>query len=143
MSQVSRIPLRKEIEERVFEVFFRALAEAKSAKEVKLLLDDLLTPTEKVMLSKRLAIAILLMKEYDYRAIREILKVSPPTISKVANWFKFKGEGYRRVANKLFKEEAWVAFFDEIADLFHAVRRPPSYQGTRAPRKKWRRKTPL
>lgn len=143
MAQVSRVPLREKLKGRVFEVFYRALAEAKLSEEVKLLLDDLLTPTEKVMLSKRLAIAILLIKEYDYRAIQEILKVSPGTIWKVAGWLKFKGEGYRRVANKLLKEDAWVAFFDEIQDLFHALRRPPSYMGTRAPRKRSGRKPPL
>lgn len=143
MAQVSRIPLKKALEERVFEVFYQSVAEAKSVNDVKLLLGDLLTPTEKVMLAKRLSIAILLIKEYDYRSIREILKVSPVTIGKVANWLKFKGEGYRRVANKLLKEDAWVAFFDEIQDLFHALRRPPSYMGTRAPRKRSGRKPPL
>ena len=48
------------VEERMFEVFEKTFLGLKSAESARLLLGDLLTRTEKIMIAKRLAIAVLL-----------------------------------------------------------------------------------
>ena len=88
----------------MFEIFYEILAERKTSKEVKEFLTDLLTPTEQVMLAKRLSIAILLTYECDYRTISETLKVSYSTIGNVANWLKLAGRGYRQALHAFIEK---------------------------------------
>src|SRR3989344_4824995 len=76
MSQVSKRVLSKKIQESLFQNFWEIFAQIKKPKEVAIFLEDFLSPTEKVMLAKRLAIAILFSKGYNHRSISSLLKVS-------------------------------------------------------------------
>jgi TrpR-related protein YerC/YecD len=105
MAQVSRAPLSKEVYERVFEIFFKTIVKITSKKEAESFFRDFLTPTEKIVLAKRLSIAILLTKNYDYETIRQVLHVSPPTIATVNRPLKYGGEGYKMIIGKLLREE--------------------------------------
>ena len=107
MTQVSRISLPKHLEVQMHAAIRKAFADLKSEDEVAAFLDDLLTPTEKVMLGKRLAIAILLDKGYDQRTICKIMKTSLATVNQVSYWFKNKGRGYRIVLEKLKNQKQW------------------------------------
>lgn len=106
MAQVSRYPLPKKIYERIFEILFQSVAKIKNKKEAEEFFNDFLTPTERIMLAKRLAIAVLLSRNYDYRSIRKVLNVSPPTIAAVSIALKYTGEGYRKIVDRLLGEEA-------------------------------------
>lgn len=55
MPQVSKYPLQEEVYNRVFELLFKVITDSHSQNEAKELLDDLLTPTEKIILAKRLS----------------------------------------------------------------------------------------
>ena len=84
MTQVSKRIVHKQIESRMYETLFEAIKHLRSKEEIQLFLTDLLSPTERTMLAKRLAIAALLMRAYEYESIMNMLKVSSATISKVA-----------------------------------------------------------
>lgn len=114
MPQISRQPMSPEIEQRVFQIFFRTLAKTGKTEEIIDFLDDLLTPVERTMLAKRLAIAILVQKGWGYEAIKRTLKVTPATISKIKLWLSFKGTGFRRVFANQTKENE----INEIIDDF-------------------------
>lgn len=90
MPQVSKYLLEKQVKNRVFEVFWKTIAGLNTTPQVKEFFDELLTPTEKIMLAKRLAISILLYKKYSYEDIVDILKVSPSTIGNIARFYVFK-----------------------------------------------------
>lgn len=112
MSQVSKYPVSKQISERIFEILTKSFVKITNSEEADQFISDLLTPTEKVMLSKRLAIAYLLEKNYDYRTIQQIIKVSTGTIASV-NIKKFHGsEGYKKLISKIMKEEQLTKLFD-------------------------------
>lgn len=143
MPQVSKIRLRKEIEERMFKIFFQSMADAKTPKETENLLNDLLTPTEKIMLAKRLAIALLLLRGYDYSTVRQILKVSYGTISRVANWLKIEGSGYRKILTKMARQEIWKDLLNQINDVFIGITPPPYDRGYRDLQKALENKTPF
>lgn len=141
MSQVSKRVLSREARERIFEIFWQSLASCSDQKTVAKFLEDLLTPTEKIMLAKRVSIAFLLLKGYSYRVINDSLKVSNPTIWTVNLWLKEKGLGYQEVLGKILKSEKWKSFWQElekkIEDTF-----PPRY-GTdwkEARRKQWKKR---
>src|SRR3989338_9528747 len=98
----------------MFEVFEKTFLELKSVEEARLLLGDLLTPTEKIMLAKRLAIAVLLAKDYDYRQINQVLKVSFTTILAVMKQQVIDGRGYRKAVDKILHKENLEEFFADL-----------------------------
>lgn len=114
MTQVSRYPISKKVADRIFEVFLKTLVEIKSNEEADQFISDLLTPTEKIMLAKRLAIAFLLEKGYDYRSIQKIIRVSAPTITSVNIARKYGKEGYRRLISKITRDEKLKDFFENV-----------------------------
>lgn len=114
MTQVSRIPLKKEIETRVYEVLMESVASAKSHDTVSRLLDDLLSPTERLMIAKRLSIALLLYKKYDQRTISKWLKVSLTTVNKVSLSMQIGRGGYKTIIESILRNEELKGFIQKI-----------------------------
>lgn len=114
MAQVSRYPLSPKVYERIFEILFESILKIKNKKEAEDFLGEFLSPTEKIMLAKRISIAVLLAKDYDYRAIIKTLHVSFPTIAGVSASVKYASGGYRRVVEKLLKDE-------KVKDIFLGI----------------------
>ncbi|MDP2637459.1 MAG: YerC/YecD family TrpR-related protein [Candidatus Levybacteria bacterium] len=115
MTQVSNHPISKTVADRIFEIFLKSLVKIHNQEEADQFISDLLTPTEKIMLSKRLAIALLLRKNYDYRAIQEIIRVSAATIASVNMTIRYGSNGYKNLLNKILKEEKLVNLLQESA----------------------------
>ena len=115
MTKVSRWTLSSAQEKEVYELLQKALAKLGSVFEVNAFLEDLLTPTEKTMLGKRLFIAILLAKGFTYEAIIDSIHVSPPTINSVNFSLKHGQNGYKKVIDNIIHEEKIEAFLDKIS----------------------------
>jgi len=137
MTQVSKYPLKKEVEERIFEILLKTIADLKKPEEVNEFLEDFLSPVEKIMLAKRLAIAVLLGRGYDYRGIREILKVTPGTVAGVNLKLKYGGRGYKRVVEKFLREEKIEKLFEKIDEVLFQTLPPKGKNWKEWGRKKW------
>ena len=111
MTQVSKYPISKTVYERILEVFFKVFMRINTKTEAEEFIKDFLTPTEQIMLAKRLAIAFLLEKNYDFRTIGRILRVSLTTIARVNLMRKYGDQGYQRMIGKLLQEEKVKDFF--------------------------------
>ncbi|MBI4066926.1 hypothetical protein HY407_00970 [Candidatus Gottesmanbacteria bacterium] len=116
MSQVSRRFLKKDIEDRITKILEEALVSCSTTSEASEFIEDLLTPTEKIMLAKRLAISFLLIKGYTYSSIESTLKVSDSTVGFVALQLKHKGTGLRKIIHKLYKKQQWRNFLDDLGE---------------------------
>lgn len=116
MTQVSRYPISKAVYERVLEIFFGILVRIKTKSEAEQFIHDFLTPTERVMLTKRLAIAFLLEKGYEHRTICRVLRVSAATIARVNLVKQYGGEGYQRMISKLMRDEKIKDFLLGVAE---------------------------
>src|SRR3990172_3335278 len=119
MAQVSKNPVTRDVEKRMREVFLEAIADVTTQREVKEFVEDFLTPTERIMLPKRLTIALLLSKGYDQRLISQFLRVSFTTITRVSNLLKTSGDGYRRVIAKIIADEKLEAFLEKIDEALY------------------------
>ncbi len=117
MSQISKRPIKKELAKRINNLFVESIVTCRSPEETLSYLDGLLSDTEKIMLSKRLAIAYLLTKGVSYRTINQTIKVSNPTIRAVDRMLSYKGEGIKKILEKITKSEKWSKFFEELADI--------------------------
>lgn len=118
MTQVSKRIIAKKTEERILNLFISAVILVQTPESAVSLLDDLLTPTEKLMLSKRFSIAFMLLEGYDYREIQSVLKVSTATVGRVALWLKTKGSGVREIRDKIKRNENLKSIWDDIKDSF-------------------------
>jgi|SRR3989338_11700121 len=141
MTQVSKRFLQKQVEERILDLFWTSLSSLSAKDKVSLFLDDLLSPTEKLMLSKRVAIAFMLMKGYDYPTINNRLKVSDQTIWNVKVNLTHRGKGYKMAIENIMQKEKWEKFWQDLDNFFEEIL-PPRY-GTNwkeARRKQWEKR---
>lgn len=140
MTQVSKIPLRKEIEKRIFEIFLTCLAKVRFKDEVDKFVQDLLSPTEQLMLAKRLSIAFLLHKGYDQRSICRILKVSLSTINRVSLKLQLAGEGYQKVIKEIIRDEKFDEFWQRLDDFISDIVPPKGRNWSQWRQERWRAK---
>lgn len=141
MAQVSKRYLQKEVEERILDLFWASLSSLSTKEKVAIFLDDLLSPTEKIMLSKRLAIAFMLMKGYDYPSINNKLKVSDQTIWNVKTNLLHRGEGYKMTIGQIMSKEKWEKFWDDLDHfLTQALPPRPGTNWKEVRRKQWEKR---
>jgi uncharacterized protein YerC len=88
MTQVSRRPLDKTVYARIFEIFLSSFAEIKNKNNAKTFLEELFSNSKQIIISKRLAIAFLLTKNYSFKTISTLIKVSQTTICRVSSSVK-------------------------------------------------------
>ncbi len=138
MAQVSKRYLQKQVEERILDLFWNSLSSLSTKEKIALFLDDLLTPTEKLMLSKRLAIAFMLMKGYDYPSINNRLKVSDQTIWNVKMSLTHRGKGYKMAIDQIMNKEKWEKFWQDLDHFFTQALPPrPGTNWKEVRRKQW------
>ena len=121
MSQVSKRVLSKSIQERLFQNFWEIFAQIKKPKEVATFLEDFLSPTEKVMLAKRLTIAILFSKGYDHRSISSLLKVSTSTVNNISMFLKNNSPGYKLLIRKYSQKESFKGLIQDLERTFYRL----------------------
>lgn len=120
MSQVSKYPIRKDVYEEIFKTLLETIAGLTTKESVSAFFEEFLTPTERIMFAKRLAVGLLIAKGYDYKEIRELLKVSSTTIASYSAFYKY-GEGYREVINKILRNQKIEEFLLSLAEKVSSV----------------------
>lgn len=117
MTKISRLPLRKDVWERVFKLFTETIAETKDKKVAEEFIYDFFSPTERIMFSKRLAAALLIAKGHSYQSIRSVLKISPTTLAKISTKVKFDGEGLNIVIENILRRQESEIFWKGLESL--------------------------
>ena len=113
--------LKADIAERLFQNFWEMFANIKQARQIQLFLEDFLSPTEKIMLAKRMAIAILFSKGYDHRTISSMLKVSTTTVNNIARFLNAKTPGYQLLIKKYSQKQSIKEFIQELERYFYRL----------------------
>jgi len=114
MPQISKNPVHKDVYYSIRDDFLWILASLQTTAEVKDFFYDFFTKTERIMLAKRLAIAMMIHEGFQYQDIKFILHVSTATISRVASWMDHGGSGVERALDKLIKEEHAQVFWKKV-----------------------------
>lgn len=128
MGRVSKRRIDPEIEERIFEIFWDYLAKIRNTQDIQEFLISLLSFTEQMMLSKRLAIAVLLAKGYNYEAIDETLKVSKSTIATVHKQILIGAPGYKKAISYTLNREKFEKLFNNLEELLLKSSGPKRYK---------------
>lgn len=127
MGRVSKRKIDPEIEERIFEIFWDYLATLRKSEDIQEFLVSLLSFTEQVMIAKRLAIAVLLNRGYNYEEIDETLKVSPSTVGTVHKQMLVGAPGYKKAIERISKKEKLEGFWNNLEELMIKLSRPKRY----------------
>ena len=130
MPHVSKLALKEDIFKKVHDDFARVLAETSQQKEIINFLNDVLTRTEKTMLAKRLAIIIMLSKEYPFRVISRALRVSESTIGAMKERMDRGGGGFELILERIEKQNSHDELLRRINRVIRFFALPP-YAGKR------------
>ncbi len=96
--------LSKEDYSKTLDYLYTAASSIKGRDGVKLFLRDLLTPSERIMLGRRIWIARMLLNGCSQREIGARLKVGPNTVWRVERWLKDQLPGYETALRGLEHE---------------------------------------
>ncbi len=123
MTKVSKLPLQKDLLNRIFELFIETVVGIYNKKTSESFVYEFFTPAERIMFAKRLAACVLLTKGYTYQQISSKLKMSPTTITRLNYWVTHEGKGINRVVDQIIKRQKREILIEEISDLFDLPRK--------------------
>lgn len=95
MVYVSKRKVDPKIESVLSDQLLSFIAAAKTKREAAVIVSELLTETEQTMLSKRLAVVVMLERGYSFREIERSLKVTPQTVTRL--WRKRKQDAFQKI----------------------------------------------
>ena len=123
MVQISKKKLPEEILSKLFRLFFEVVGNKDDKNEFSVIINDLFSKTEQIMIIKRLAIIYLLLKNIDQRTIADTIKVSPSTVCKFA-LIAQESKGIVPFFKDILTKDKIKKFFE---DLFYSVYSPTRY----------------
>ncbi len=107
MPHVSGRKLKKDQLEKIYKKLIMVFDVAGKSKKSKFVLDEFLTPTEKIMLAKRLAIIFMLNERISIHYISDTLFVSPSTVGRISLKYQFGEYSFLSKIIKDNKQEIW------------------------------------
>lgn len=119
MTPVSRRYLKPEIQEDLIKEFWFALGKLNSS-EIELFLSNILSPTETIVLAKRIEILKKLRIKTKYSDIGDIIKVTDATVAKMSEKMQKAGTSFIKIIDRLITDEKrrWEMYVE---------RRKPNY----------------
>ena len=136
MPHVSNNALSPEVEKQLWSAFIQAF-KVQNSESFAHFLTNLLTPTEKIMLAKRLMIAVLLQRGYRYAAICHVLKVSKTTVNVIRRSAMDTEKGYDAILKEFSRRSRNLGILTTIERILNAVNLP--VKGSSSSMKRWRR----
>ena len=122
MPSVSQVPVDRDVYKNIINSLANLVSGVVKQTEAKIFLSDFLTKEEKLMLSKRLVLALMIKQGYSTNEIKEVLKVSRTTITLMKHWLFYK-KGINVGIDKLISIEKRSKSEDRIEGLLKHV--PP------------------
>ena len=139
MTRISKYRLDKDLEQEIFTMFWGALSHLRSSHAVSSFFSDLLSDTEEVMLAKRFAVALLLLRGQKPVTIAATIHVSFSMIRGVSEWLTRATTSTKSLLDRVQASQDITAFFDTLESLMDKL--PPRW-GTNwheAGKAKWQR----
>ena len=121
MAQISKRYVDQTMISRINELLIDLLLTLFDKKEADEVLNELLTPTEKTMIAKRIACFYLLIKKVPIHEIEDTLKISTSTVAYFKHYLDRSSIIKKYLANKL-KNEKFKHFIEDVfVDIFYGT----------------------
>ena len=121
MTHISRKKIKKDVASELADQFLTFLSLARTKQDARILAQELLSQTERVMLAKRLAVVVLLVRGYTFEQIEETLGVTRQTVVRL--WRETKDGRYEKIIRyarkhtRHFKHESFLDAFIRVIHL--------------------------
>lgn len=103
MARVDPRKINSKEKMKYLDLLWTSIAELKEREEVKNFFKDMLTPSESVMLARRILVAKMLLEDKTYDNIQKELRVGLDTIARVHRWLISGFGGYENAIKKFNK----------------------------------------
>jgi uncharacterized protein YerC len=123
MTQVSKHQLPPEMTNLIYSELCDFVSLIPSSLGFSEFFNDFLTPTEKIMLSKRFMIMILLMRGQTVEHIKDTLFVSNSAVMSVSSWLKNASPATKNALGIVGMKKDWQHFFDQVEAILDKL--PP------------------
>jgi len=115
---MSKYKLSEDTFEKIFELSMQVIMRGKNVNAIKQTFFDILSPVERLMIAKRIAVMYLIRKGIDYHTICEVLKVSTTTIAKFVYLLE-RSSSIKRALDSLINDSHLTLFFKELFGLLY------------------------
>ncbi len=119
--KVSELSSRERIQ--TLDALYTAASSLKGRETMKSFLRDLLTPSERIMLGRRILIARMLIEGRSSREIVADLRIGLDTVGRVQRWLTDQFPGYEKAVKGIKKEHAQRKRRVEKRALFATLKR--------------------
>lgn len=113
MTRISKYKVEDKVLKKLYFLMFEIISNMDEEERFTGIMEELLSPTEKIMIAKRIAIIYLLMKNIDYLMISDVLKVSSRTIAKFHS-ITNEGKEIKNLLDSIIGNEKIKDFFEEL-----------------------------
>jgi len=118
MTRISRFRLKDDVFDRIYDLFCQVLMHNRNKNDFQDLLNDVLTPTEQIMIAKRVALLYLLQRNVPPSIIAATLHISQSTIT-YWSLLQSKTNGAQKTLERISKQKNVLSFFEDLfADIF-------------------------
>jgi len=113
MTRISKYRVEKKVLKKLYSLMFEIISNMDEEERFTGIMNELLSPTEKIMIAKRVAIIYLLIKGIDYLVIADVLKVSSRTIAKFHSIIE-EGKEVKNIIESVAGNDRIKVFFEEL-----------------------------
>ena len=117
MGRVSRSRLHEKTLEEITQHFFYLISSLTNSQEVENFLDGFFTKEEKVMLTKRLVLLMMIKRNYSSSTIQSTLHVSYETVRSYTNQLPLKNNLFHKTIDRLIGREKAQEFWKKIDQI--------------------------
>ena len=104
--------------EKMYSMFFEVLFNLRTKKSFFEVIDEIISPVEKIMIAKRVITMYLLMKNVEYETICHALKISTSTVAKFSLLLTNSPHIKARLLKIIESDRVKLIFEDLIAAIF-------------------------
>ncbi|MCR4276928.1 MAG: Trp family transcriptional regulator [Candidatus Roizmanbacteria bacterium] len=119
MVNISKRPVDEKKLFKIYQLFFKVIDQADNKEEFFQLIQDIFSPSEQIMIAKRIGVIYLLIKNVNKLAITKYLKVSMATVDKYYFLYYKKKTNLILIIESFLEDEKINHFFEDLfADIF-------------------------
>lgn len=125
MPHLSRKPLPRATYLQIVDELDWLMADIKSETFMKAFLNDFFTKTERIRLAKRLALALMIVKNYEVSIITKVLSISKSTVYIMQQKLNYENRGFKKGLEKLIRNERMEDLWNKINKFIeHNIMKP-------------------
>ena len=129
-----------EVQQALYQQFWKTIPRLRTAHAVSEFFSHLLTDTEEVMLAKRIAVAVLILKGKRPKDIVPAVHVSYSMVRSVSSWLKNANPNTKMLLEKAIHDHKWDDLMDTIDSILDSLPPTPHTDWSRAGQERSKRK---